>query len=401
MTVWGKSCKTYIRKPDFRRSYGGMGMYDFSKVEAILNEGEGYGAGPGRGLVVYHNHKQVFRQTAGFRDQEKGLPVKGDTLFNIFSCTKVMTCTAAMILLERGKYQLDDPVSKYIPEYENVVVGETGEKPKNPILIRNLFTMSAGVSYEMNDELFCETGVATGGAYPTLETMRRLSRRPLCFTPGSQFLYSLCHDVLGALIEIWSGMGFYDFIKQEILQPLGMNSTFFSVPEAEKNRMATLYAYNKEAGRAQPGDQKNMFHLGPQYESGGAGLISCLDDYGRFVEMLCNNGVTPEGRRIVRRESLDRLATPAFDDHWQETFRQRVSWGAGYRYGLGVYVVDDAKRANSLASKGTFGWDGMAGSYVSVDRENQIGVFYVQHMTGGRSHEYQDRLRNAVYEELL
>lgn len=359
------------------------------------------GQAPGRGLVVYHGHKQVFRQTAGFRDREKGIPVQGDELYNIFSCTKVMTCTAAMILLERGKYHLEDPVSQYIPEYENVIVGATGQKPKAPIRIRNLFTMSAGLSYELEDEVLREAGKATGGAYPTLETMRRLSSRPLCFEPGSQFQYSLCHDVLGALIEIWSGMGFYDFLKKEILEPLGMDSTFFSVPEGQKNRMATLYSYNKEEGRPEPGDQKNVFRLGAQYEGGGAGLISCLDDYGKFVEMLCNDGVTPEGVRILSRESLDRLATPAFDDSWQETFVKRVSWGAGYRYGLGVYVVDEAKRANSLASKGTFGWDGMAGSYVSVDRKNQIGVFYVQHMTGGRSHEYQDLLRNAVYEALM
>jgi CubicO group peptidase (beta-lactamase class C family) len=370
----------------------------FAKVKSILDEGERYGAGPGRGCVVYYKHRQVFCHIAGFQDKERGIPLKGDELYHLFSCTKVMTCTAAMILLERGKYQLDEPVGKYIPEFYDVTVGEAA--PQSPILIRHLFTMSAGLDYTLDDGVIKAAGAATDNHFPTLETVRYLSRRPLSFQPGTCFQYSLCHDVLGALIEVLSGMSFYEFIKREILDPLEMNSTFFHVPEALQGRMAVLYRYNEQDRCGRPCDQRNPYVLGDAYESGGAGIVSCLDDYGKFVEMLCNNGLTPDGRRIIGRESIDRMAMPAFDAAWQETFVKRVSWGAGYHYGLGVYIVDDAQRANSLASRGTFGWDGAAGSYVSVDRENEIAVFYVQHMFGSAIHAYQDRLRNAVYEEI-
>lgn len=374
-------------------------MSDFSKVKNILDRGEQYGAAPGRGCVVYYKHRQVFRHIAGFKDKGRKIPLEGNELFNIFSCTKVMTCAAAMMLLERGRYHLDEPVGKYIPEFYEVTVG--GEKADRPVLIRHLFTMSAGLDYTLDDEVIREAGRETGGRYPTLETIRFLSHRPLSFQPGTCFQYSLCHDVLGALIEVWSGMRFYDFVKYEILEPLGMNATFFRVPQEMESRKATLYRYCKDEKCGKVCDQRNPFALGCEYESGGAGIISCLDDYGKFVEMLCNGGMTEDGRQIISRDTIKLMATPVFDKNWQETFVRRTSWGAGYNYGLGVYIVDDASKANSAAARGTFGWDGAAGSYVSVDCQNEIAIFYIQHMYGGFSHAYQDKLRNAVYEEIL
>lgn len=374
-------------------------MFDFSKVKQILDEGEQQGAGPGRGLVLYYKHQPVFRYVTGYKDKEQGISMQGDTIVNLFSCSKVMTCTAALMLWERGAYQLDDEVGKYIPEFYNVTVD--GKAAEKPILVRHLFTMSAGLNYTLDDEVIKAAGEATDNHFPTLETIRFLTGRPLEFQPGDEFLYSLCHDALGALIEVWSGMSFYEFVKSEILDPLGMYSTFYHVPEELEERKGVLYRYNPEAGCGKPCDQNNPYVLGDKYESGGAGVRSCLDDYIKFVEMLCNNGVTPDGRQLIKKETLDMMATPVFTDEWQEYFVQRVSWAKGYRYGLGVYIVDEAEKANSTAPKGTFGWDGAAGSYVSVDRENEIAVFYVQHMYGGTSHQYQDTLRNAVYEELL
>lgn len=374
-------------------------MFDFSKVKQIMEEGEQYGAGPGRGIVVYYKHQPVFRYVAGYSDKEQEIPMQGDTIVNLFSCSKVMTCTAALMLWERGAYQLDDEVGKYIPEFYNVTVD--GEKVKNPLLVRHLFTMSGGLDYTLDDEVIRAAGRATDNHYPTVETIRYLAGRPLKFQPGDEFLYSLCHDVLGALIEVWSGMSFYEFVKSEILDPLGMHSTFYHVPQEWKDKKAILYTYDENAKCGKPCEQHNPYVLGDQYESGGAGVRSTLDDYSKFVEMLCNNGVTPDGRRLIKKETLDMLATPAFTPDWQKYFVQRVGWGKGYQYGLGVYIVDEAEKANSTASKGTFGWDGAAGSYVSVDRENEIAIFYVQHMYGGMGHEYQDTVRNAVYEELL
>lgn len=381
-------------------------MTDFGSTRELLENGEDYGAGPGRECAVFYRQKLVFRHIAGFRDREKGIPLSGDEFFDLFSCTKLLTCTASMILWERGAFRLEEPVEKYLPEYGKVCVKErqkTGgsvlRPPRRPMLIGHLFTMSAGLNYELGDEAVQAAKDATKGSCPTLETVRFLGRRPLDFDPGERFQYSLCHDVLGALIEVWSGMRFYDFLKKEIFEPLGMKETFFHLPEKWKGRKAVRYVCEGAGKEIRPCAAENPFVPGSAYESGGAGIISTLDDYARFVAMLSGGGKTPEGKRILKEETLRLMATPVFDERWQDTFQ--AAWLPGYHYGLGVYVLKDAGRAGSLARPGTFGWNGAAGSYVSVDPESQIALLYIQHMHSPMNKVYHDRLRNTVYREIL
>lgn len=381
-------------------------MTDFSRTRELLEHGEEYDAGPGRECIVLYQRRQVFRHIAGFRDREAGISLSGEEFFDLFSCTKLLTCAAAMILWERGVFGLDDPVEKYLPEFGNVLVRDRkkdGEirlrPPENPMRIFHLFTMSAGLNYEIGDDVIREAKEATKGACPTLETIRFLSRRPLDFEPGERFQYSLCHDVLGALIQVWSGMSFYQFLKKEILDPLGMKETFFHLPAEQKGRKAVRYLYDTGKRRAVPCETENPFVFGSAYESGGAGIISTLDDYVRFVDMLSRGGKTPEGRSILREETLKRMATPVFDGKWQETFQS--AWLPGYHYGLGVYVLWDAGKAGSLAKPGTFGWNGAAGSYVSIDRESGVALLYIQHMHSPTNKAYHDRLRNTIYRELF
>lgn len=381
-------------------------MTDFARARELLDNGEDYGAGPARGCIVFHHQKQVFRHIAGYGDKERGTILSGEEMFELFSCTKLLTCAAAMILWERGAFGLEDPVEKYLPEFGSVLVREKGEDggtmlrpPRSPMLVRHLFTMSAGLNYDVRDEVVQAAKEATRGTCPTLETVRFLARRPLDFDPGDRFQYSFCHDVMGALIEVWSGMGFYQFLKKEIFDPLGMKESFFHLPEEWKGRKVGRYVYHVEQKRAIPYPEANPYELGSAYESGGAGIISTLDDYARFVDMLSRGGKTPEGKRILREETLRLMATPVFDQKWQETFE--AAWIPGYHYGLGVYVLWDAERVGSLARRGTFGWNGAAGSYVSVDPETEIAFFYIQNMHSPTSKGYHERLRNSIYRDLL
>lgn len=380
-------------------------MTDFRRTRELLEDGEAYDAGPGRECVVFYRQEQVFRHIAGFRDRERRIPLSGEEFFDMFSCTKLLTCTASMMLWERGAFRMEDPVEKYLPEYGEMYVRERLENGRNvfrsartPMLVHHLFAMSAGLNYDMGDGIVQAAKDATGGACPTLETIRFLAGRPLDFDPGERFQYSLCHDVLGALVEVWSGMGFYQFLKKEIFDPLGMHESFFHLPGKWKERKAVRYAFDNERNRILPCGEENPFVPGDAYESGGAGIISTLDDYARFVGMLSRGGKTPEGKRILEEGTLKRMATPVYDEEWQETFQ--AAWLPGYHYGLGVYVLQDAKKAGSLASPGTFGWNGAAGSYVSVDPEAQIAILYIQHLHSPRNKVYHDRLRNTIYREI-
>ncbi len=383
-----------------------MGMTDFRRTRELLEDGEAYGAGPGRECVVFYKQEPVFCHIAGFRDRERGIPLSGEEFFDLFSCTKLLTCTASMMLWERGAFRLEDPVEKYLPEFGNMLVQERLENGRStlrpartPMLVYHLLTMSAGLNYDLKDEAVQAARDATEGFCPTLETIRFLGRRPLDFDPGERFQYSLCHDVLGALIEVWSGMGFYRFLKKEIFDPLGMKETFFHLPGKWRERKAVRYMCEGEGKDILPCAPGNPFVPGDAYESGGAGIVSTLDDYARFVGMLSRGGKMADGKRILEEETLKRMATPVPDEKWQETFQ--TAWLPGYHYGLGVYVLWDAKKAGSLASPGTFGWNGAAGSYVSVDPKAQIAVLYIQHMHSPGNKVYHDRLRNTIYREIL
>lgn len=357
---------------------------------------------PGADCIIYHKGKQVFRHQAGYADVEAKTPLTSDHLFFLYSASKMITCTAALQLFERGKFLLTDPVSAYLPEFSDMTVlrqtdGKTEQvKAKNQITVGQLFSMTAGLNYELDTPEIRAVREKTDGKCPTREVVKAIAEQPLSFEPGTHWQYSLCHDVLGALIEVVSGQQFGQYLQEHIFDPLGMRRTGFAYDSVVESKMAQQYEYKDELNRYVRVELKNRFRLGSEYESGGAGLISCADDYILFANALCNGGSSAAGERILSRRTIDLMRT----NHLDAVSMQDFDWPhlTGYGYGLGVRTMVDRARGGSLGPVGEFGWDGAAGAYALVDPENQIAVFYIQHMLNGKHPYIHPRLRNIVYQ---
>ncbi|MBQ4153059.1 MAG: beta-lactamase family protein [Oscillospiraceae bacterium] len=372
---------------------------------------------PGIDCVVYQNHKEIFRYYTGYSDLESGKRMQGDELYLIFSMSKMITCTAALQLLEQGKYLLSDPISKYMPEFENMKVyvndfdvkeglaitsGKGGNNSqdnggnivdaKNKITVKDLFTMAGGLDYAVKDQAI-STAIAEGKK-TTREIVGAMSNKVLGFEPGTRFRYSLCHDVLGALIEIWSGESLGEYIENHICKPLGMEDTFFGLPkdDARMERIAGLYSLNNQ-GEIIKLPLGNEFKISEEYESGGAGLVSCVKDYSLFLDALACKGVGKNGNRILSPATIELMGTNHMKGKQCEDF---YNLRPGYGYGLGVRTHVDKTVSGSLSPIGEFGWDGAAGAFSMVDTKNSLSLTYFQHQRWWDV-RMQTEMRNALY----
>ena len=375
---------------------------DFTDLRALL-DGFAKQQIPGCGCVVYHKHREVFRHSSGYADLEAKTPVTDDTLYFIFSATKVITCTAALQLFEKGLFLLDDPVSDYLPEYKDMLVethlpnGARQLVPaKNPITIRQLFSMTSGITYDLQSAPLLELRQKNGGRMPTREVVRAIAEMPLAFEPGTHWYYGLSHDVLGGLIEALSGMSFGEYLQKNIFEPCGMKRTRFGVTDENRAHIAPLYDYIPEQNcSVRRRNQENPYYLGMDsgYESGGAGLISCPDDYILFADAMSNHGKTQTGEWILSPASVDLMRTNALDaqakaDYWQ--------WERGYGYGLGVRTLEAPGRGGTMGNYGEFGWDGAAGAFVLIDPDEELALYYTQSV-GGCNSILHPRIRHVLY----
>ena len=360
---------------------------------------------PGCDLVIYRDHREVFRHTVGYDNLAKKTPLRPDVLYNLYSCTKVATATAAMQLVERGKILITEPLSNYIPEYANMTVkhrcedGSIEIRPaKNPILIKHLFSMSAGFNYNIDAPAIKRVIEEKCGNPTTLDVIRALAEEPLEFEPGTEYRYSLCHDVLGAVIEVASGERLGDFMKKNIFDPLGMKDTSFDCTPDKYSRIASQYRYDRKNNAAVeiPNIENNYrFGLGCEYQSGGAGLISSVDDYILLADALANLGVGKNGARILSSRAVNLMRKNQLNDYQLSQYRVKAHL-MGYGYALGVRTNMAPEQAGNLAPLGEFGWDGARSAYFSADPENRLAVYYGQHLDG--FHEVlHTRLRNVIY----
>lgn len=376
---------------------------------------------PGVDCLVYHNHKPIFRYYTGMSDIENHKPVQGDELYTAYSLTKLTTCTAALQLLEQGKYQLDDPVYLYLPEFEKmkleqkdsqkegVSVSTTGiaeagtsaeavhTYAKNHITVKHLFTMSAGLDYAIGDEAI--TKAVAEGKKTTRELVGAIANKVLHFEPGTDFDYSLCHDVLGALIEVWSGQRFGEYVKEHIFLPLGMKNTFFGLPKDEQriSKMTVQYCYGADAKPIRL-PMENKFSFTEEYESGGAGLTTTVEDYALLLDALACMGIGKTGAQILSPETIRLMRTNQMNEKQLQNIEfQKIR--PGYGYGLGVRTHIDKEKSGNLSPLGEFGWDGAAGAFAMVDADNQLSLTYFQQIFGWNS-KIQTELRNALYTDL-
>lgn len=370
---------------------------------------------PGNAVEVYLDGKSVFKYESGYSDLENKTPLTGDEMYNIYSCSKVTTVTAGTQLLERGKILLTDPLYDYIPEFKDMYVKTPdGDiiKAKNPIKVGDLFTMTAGFTYNMNTDGFKKAKEVTNGKFNTGETIRCIASDPLAYEPGTRWQYSIGHDVLAGFIEIVSGKKFRDYVKENIFEPLGMNDSVYHQTEETLKRTAEQYSYVPEGSadfdivEAQKNgfSGKGMFKnvgkavghvLGDEYDSGGAGIVTTVSDYAKLMAALANYGMGLTGERILSKYSVDLMRTNRLEGQLLKDFSWRQLAGCGY--GLGVRTHIDPAKSGVNSSLGEFGWGGAAGATAIIDPKLNLGVFYAQHALNPREEYYQPRLRNIVY----
>ncbi|TDL68942.1 class A beta-lactamase-related serine hydrolase [Paenibacillus amylolyticus] len=352
-------------------------------------------------VLVMHRNDTVFHYRNGYANLEEKTPIGDGAIFNLYSMTKIMTCVAGLQLVERGEMLLSDPLSDYLPEYADMTVKKTMangeirlENATRAITVRDLFTMTAGFSYDVGNPSIQEAVKRTDGTLPTRDFARALAKEPLLFEPGTHWNYSMCHDVLGALIEVVSGKSFGTYLRDEITGPLGMNDTAFNLNDEQQKRLIPQYAYNDELEKAVRMDG-NGFRVGTELESGGAGLLSTVSDYARFLNALTGLGTSPEGVRILSQATVELMRT----DHLNEMTRGDYSWDHmyGYGYGLGVRTHISKAGSGSLSPLGEFGWSGAAGCMAIIDPDSELTVMYAQHLLNSQEPYVQRRLRNVVY----
>jgi len=386
---------------------------------------------PGVGFAMYHRHKPVFEHYAGFADVDGGVPFGPDTVFNLYSATKLLTCAAALALVEEGRLALDDPLSAYIPEYKDMLVqgsqasnsgyagsggdadsgggagsgggansgGATLHPARKAITILHLFTMAAGIEGSRDAKCVQQVVRETGGKAPTLAVARARAKAPLHFEPGTRFEYGVCHDVLGAVIEVVTGKTLGAYMKERIFDRIGMRDTTFTPTAEQLRRRARLYVgFDSKTGRAESEGETIIVRLGEAYESGGGGLVSTVPDYILFAEAMCNGGVAPNGERILKRETIDLIRRNRMDARQLADFEKMGGWSKmGYGYGLGARVLMDRERNNALSENGEFGWDGARGCYAVIDPAAEIALFYAQQEGKWPWWTWHGTVRNMAY----
>ncbi len=340
---------------------------------------------PGFDLAVYKAGKCVLRYMNGYSDIENNVKMNGKERYNIYSCSKVITCTAALQLWEKNLFSLEDKLSDYMPEFAEMTVKTKDgiKKAEKPILIRHLFEMTAGFSYNCRSPQIIAAISETDGKCPTRKAMKYLAKEPLLFEPGDRWEYSLCHDVLAAFVEVVSGEKFENYVKKNIFDVLGMNDSTFMLPEAEIESIAPQYRF--ENGKAiNVGKHIVTYKIGSEYASGGAGGISTVEDYIRFLEGLRTH-------KLLKPETLALMMTDRLSDHQKCTY-----WSSGtHGYGLGVRCPKGDERYID------FGWGGAASAYLAVDTKNEISLSFGAHLLSSPAQGLRSMLYRFVRAELI
>jgi CubicO group peptidase (beta-lactamase class C family) len=346
-------------------------------------------------LVVRHG-KVAWFKAQGMQDREATKAMPTDAMFRICSMTKPITSVAAMMLYEEGKFLLDDPVSKYLPEFKDMkVLVKPAEGPRytipatKEITVRDLMRHTSGMTYNWNEDLgalYEKANVASGLLQydgTIADNAKSLAGLPLLFNPGEKWEYSLSVDVLGRLIEVWSDKPLDEFFRTRIFEPLGMKDSYFFVPENKESRLATAYTYYPEKGLNRFPDtpiREGTFVYSADYPtkgpkklfSGGAGLVSTAMDYARFCQMMLDEGKVGSAR-LLSRKSVELM-----------THDQLGQIASDQGFGLGFGIDGVKKPLSELGSAGSYDWGGFFYTAFSIDpKEQMIVVFMAQlHPTG-------------------
>ena len=363
----------------------------FEKLESfMLNSAKERGIS-GYSVVIHKDGKELYKKS--YTAPWAGNTFNSGSRHWIYSMTKPITALMGVILLEKGVIRLNDKLSDYFPEYTEMNINENGtiRKANNKILIEHLFNMTAGFGYDIFSPLFQSLDADA----TTAKVIQKLAEIPLDFEPGTAFQYGFCFDVLAAVYEKATGIKLSELYQKYIFEKLGMNRTSF---EFTDDVLPMYYVDNTK--QIQSFGNKNCYVLTDGFESGGAGLLSTVDDYIKFADLLSNKGVLPNGERLLSESSAKLFYQHYLDDN--TLTRLGPFYKKGYSYGFGCRTLV-SKEYGAISPLGEFGWDGAAGSYVLMDTENCLSIVYMQDLL------FEDeiyevihpKIRDLAYKEIL
>jgi CubicO group peptidase (beta-lactamase class C family) len=362
-------------------------------VQSLVDQKEIAGAV----LVVARRGKVVQLDAVGVMDVGSGKPMKPDTIFRIFSMTKPVTTVAAMILVDEGKIQLDDPVAKYLPEFKDLRVhtgkGDETVDVKRPMTVRDLMRHTSGLTYAFAgstpvEQLYQKSKVLDPGD-SLQELVAKLGKIPLLHQPGTRFQYSVSTDVLGRVVEVASGKSLDAFFEERIFKPLDMKDTGFWVPEAKLARFPAVHGGSKGELKVTETAADSRYRKKPVFLSGGGGLVSTARDYLRFCQMLLNGGEL-DGARLLRKETVQSMIQNQLPDE-----AMPVSIGPlklpGTGFGLGFGVVVTADKTKPVGAIGEYFWGGAASTHFWISPSHELAVVVMEQYM-----PFNQRLQAAV-----
>jgi len=382
----------------------GMSSDRLDRLTAVFEEYVEQGRLAGAATIVLRDGNVVYDEAVGYRDKESNDRMGTDAIFRIASQTKAIVSTGVLMLQEEGKLLISDPVSKYLPAFRSTTVAEPREgggydivPAARPITLRHLLTHTAGIAYGSGPGADRWEAAGITGWYfghrsePVQETVNRMAALPFQAQPGEAFVYGYNTDILGAVIEVVSGQPLDVFLRQRILDPLGMRDTHFYLPQAKRDRLATVYGYTGTLSRAPDGagmQAQGEYVDGPRRSfSGGAGLLSTTRDYARFLQMMLNGGEL-NGVRILSPTTVDLMT----QDHIPHIQR-----GPGSGFGLGFSIRTDVGAAGQPGSVGEFSWGGAYHSTYWADPVENLVVVYLTQVIPAQDLDDQAKLRALVY----
>ena len=381
------------------------------EIMRVMDEAVANGEAPCASIAFYRHGEEKLRYVCGMADIEAAKPLREDSLFRLYSLTKPVTAVTAMALVERGQLDLLAPVKEFLPGFaqQTVAVGDQLVPAKRDVTVRDLFSMTSGLTYpgEGNRaeqsmaklfDLWMERRAA-GDVMDTQTLCNEIGKQPLAFQPGEGWNYGTSADVLGTVLEVASGQKLDALMNEVVFSPLSMRDTAFFVPLDKQERFTTLYA--RREGKLHPFLDLNLcvgdYITPPRFLSGGAGLVSTLDDMLRFARMLLGRGAL-DGERIISERSVAYIS----QNHLNEQQLRFANWDSllGYGYGGLMRVLMNPAMSFSLGEVGEYGWDGWTGPYMTVCPAQDMTIVMMQQRTDCGITELTRKVRNILYAHL-
>lgn len=395
------------QSPQAARTSTGAVDLDLKRISGALSEMVASGRTAGASVLVWKDGREAFFGSAGFADREGERRMARDTIAQVYSMTKPVTGVALMQLWEQGKFALDEPLYRYLPEFEaiRVYAGKDASgspiyrAPTRPITVRDILRHTAGFAYGAGDTPAHAAYVKTNPMALTndlAELGKRLATVPLLFDPGTRWSYSIAVDVQALLVEVLSGEKFADYVREHVFGPVGMRETAWRQPDGRLPRLAALYRTSEgKLVRQADADTRRLNFQDNRLTGGGFGLASTVDDYMRFARMLLNSGEI-DGVRVLRPSTVKLMATDHLDPRITDRGFLPGKGSVGFGIDFAVRVSQPKSPKESRGAVGEFFWDGAASTLFWVDPANQMAVvFFTQKMPfDGTLHR---DIRAAIY----